>query len=61
MKSDKEIEELVEKLFRNCVFDPAYMSESFAKERLERHWLLLMMRDMHILKRKWRMRNVYLA
>lgn len=33
MKSAEEIEALADKLFQACLFDPAYMSESFAKQR----------------------------
>lgn len=33
MKSAEEIEALADKLFQACLFDPVYMSESFARQR----------------------------
>lgn len=52
MKSDKEIEELVEKLFRDCAFDPAYMSESFAKERFRAALIALDDEEYEYVKKK---------
>ena len=33
MRSKKEIEELVELLFKDCCFDPAHMDEQFCKSQ----------------------------
>jgi tRNA(Ile)-lysidine synthase TilS/MesJ len=35
MKSAEEIEALADKLFQACLFDPTYMSESFARQRFQ--------------------------
>lgn len=32
-KTDVAIEKMVEVLFQDCLFDPLYMSEAFARER----------------------------
>lgn len=33
MRSQKQIEELVELLFQDCCFDPLFMDEAFCKEQ----------------------------
>ena len=33
MRSQKQIEELVELLFHDCCFDPLFMDEAFCKEQ----------------------------
>ena len=36
MRSAEEIEALADKLIQDCLFDPAYMSESFVKQRFRK-------------------------
>ena len=35
MRSQKQIEELVELLFQECCFDPDYMDEKFTRDRFK--------------------------
>jgi hypothetical protein len=52
VKSDEEIAALVERLFQSCVFDPRYMSESFAKERFREALLSLDDKEYEYIKKK---------
>ena len=61
MRSAEEIEALADKLFQACLFDPAYMSESFAKQRFREALAELDDQDFERIRREWRKRNVCLA
>ena len=52
MKSAEEIESLADKLFQACLFDPTYMSESFAKQRFREALAELDEQDFERIKRK---------
>lgn len=52
MKSAEEIEALVDKLFQACLFDPDYMSESFARQRFREALAELDDKDFEYIKKR---------
>ena len=52
MKSAEEIETLADKLFQACLFDPAYMSESFARQRFREALIELDDQDFERIKKR---------
>ena len=52
MKSAEEIEALADKLFQSCLFDSAYMSESFCRQRIREALIELDDQDFEHIKKK---------
>lgn len=52
MKSAEEIEALADKLFQTCLFDPDYMSESFARQRFREALAELDDQDFEYIKKR---------
>lgn len=51
-RTDEEVEDLADKLFQHCVFDPLYMDEAFARERFKKALISLDDEEYLYIKRK---------